>query len=289
MDLKTLVMLVLMASVMLTVVALALEAAPADLTSVLRRPGLLLRSFVAMNVVMPLAAVALALAFDLHPAIKIALVALALSPIPPLLPKTQLKAGGDSSFIYGLLVASGLIAVVFIPLALEVIERIFGFALELSAGRIAKTVALTILAPMCVGLLVKKMAPAFAARIAKPLMLVATVLLALGALAILASVGSAIMSLLGNGTVIAFIVFIALGLAVGHLMGGPAPGDRTVLAFANASRHPGIALAIASANFPDEKLVLPAVMLFLITSTVLTIPYTRWRRASSLTDVAIGR
>jgi bile acid:Na+ symporter, BASS family len=52
-----------------------------------RRPGQLVRGLVAMNLLMPMFAVALAVMFDLNPAVKIALVALSVSPIPPVLPK----------------------------------------------------------------------------------------------------------------------------------------------------------------------------------------------------------
>ncbi len=39
---------------------------------------------------------------------KIALVAVALSPVPPALPKKELKAGGSSASAFGLLVAAAL-------------------------------------------------------------------------------------------------------------------------------------------------------------------------------------
>jgi bile acid:Na+ symporter, BASS family len=50
-----------------------------------------------------------------------------------------------------------------------------------------------------------------------------------------------------------------------------------VLALATSSRHPGVALAIATANFPDEKLVLPAVLMFLLAGAILSIPYVKWQ------------
>jgi BASS family bile acid:Na+ symporter len=54
-------------------------------------------------------------------------------------------------------------------------------------------------------------------------------------------------SLVGNGTILALGAFTLAGLAAGHLLGGPNRDDCTVLALATASRHPGVALAIASA------------------------------------------
>jgi BASS family bile acid:Na+ symporter len=88
----------------------------------------------------------------------------------------------------------------------------------------------------------------------------------------------AMVSLVGNGTIVAIVAFSLVGLVVGHLLGGPDSDDCAVLALATASRHPGVALAIASANFPGEKVVPAAVLLYLIVSAIVSIPYLTWRR-----------
>ena len=90
-----------------------------------------------------------------------------------------------------------------------------------------------------------------------------------------------------DGTVVAMGLFIVVGLLAGHLLGGPATDDRTVLAMATASRHPGVALAVAHLNFPDEALP-AAVLLFLLANAVLSIPYVAWRkRAGAAGDLAL--
>ena len=43
-------------------------------------------------------------------------------------------------------------------------------------------------------------------------------------------------------------------------------------------RHPGVALAMARLNFPEEPLVPAAVALFLLVSVIVTLPYGAWRR-----------
>jgi BASS family bile acid:Na+ symporter len=113
---------------------------------------------------------------------------------------------------------------------------------------------------------------------AKPVSLGATILLLAIALPVLFTTWPAIVSLIGNGTVVAIAAFILAGLAVGHLLGGPDPDDRTVLAFCTAFRHPGVAIAIAGANFPGQKLVPAAVLLYLLVSAVVSIPILAWRR-----------
>jgi BASS family bile acid:Na+ symporter len=107
----------------------------------------------------------------------------------------------------------------------------------------------------------------------------ATALLILGALPAIIATLPAIVSLLGNGTLAAMVLLAAVGLAAGHLLGGPDRDDRTVLALATSSRHPGVAIAIAATCFPDdEKGVVAAVLLYLIVNALLSTPYQIWAR-----------
>jgi BASS family bile acid:Na+ symporter len=85
-----------------------------------------------------------------------------------------------------------------------------------------------------------------------------------------------VFSLIGDGTVVSLASFALVGLIVGHLLGGPEPDNRPVLALATASRHPAVALAIAHANFPEQKLAGPAVFLYVILSGILSALYLSW-------------
>ena len=102
---QTLILLALKSSIVLSVFAIGLASRVEDTLSC-SPSGLLLRSALAINVVMPLVAAAMAWAFDLPKAVEVALVALAVSPVPPLLPKKQIKAHGEPSYAIGLLVAA---------------------------------------------------------------------------------------------------------------------------------------------------------------------------------------
>ena len=90
MDLAMLIRIAIVISVMLIVVALGLRYALSDAAYLLNRPSLLVRSLVAMNVIMPLLAIWLVSSFDFKTPVKVALVALAISPLPPFLPGKRL-------------------------------------------------------------------------------------------------------------------------------------------------------------------------------------------------------
>jgi BASS family bile acid:Na+ symporter len=251
MNAAALIMLALKASVFLNVFVLGLNARRQDTTYLLRNPGRLAQALSSMFIVAPLFAAALASAFDLHPAVKLALIALSVAPIPPMLPKKAMKVAGESSYAIGLLVAAALLSVGFTPLAVEMIGKWFGATAWISPLAIARLVLLTVIVPLGAGMLVRRLALAFAEWVSKPLALAATALLIASVIPILFTAWPAIESLVGNGTVVAIAAFVLVGLAAGHLLGGPDPEDRTVQALSTASRHPGIALAIASANFPE--------------------------------------
>ena len=278
MSLAELIQLILKVSIVLNVFGLGLNATRQDVTCLFRRPGLLARSLLPMYVVMPLLAVFLVATFDLRPPVKIALVALSVSPVPPLLPRRTMRAGGESSYMFGLLVAAALLSIVLVPAALGSIGLAFGLPLRTPATAIVKLVGMTVIAPLCAGILVRSMAPKPAMRITKPVLLVAMIMLAGGILPVVFKAWPAIVSLIGNGTLAAIAAFVLTGLAAGHLLGGPSLEQRTVLAHATAFRHPGIAVAIAQINFPQEKTVLAAVLLYLLLGAVLAIPYVAWRR-----------
>jgi BASS family bile acid:Na+ symporter len=76
---------------------------------------------------------------------------------------------------------------------------------------------------------------------------------------------------------VAMIGFVAAGLAVGHVMGGPDPDRSIVLAIACAKRNPGIAIAIATELFPKEAFA-PTIIMYALVVGALTTPYVRWMR-----------
>ena len=206
------------------------------------------------------------------------LIALSVSPVPPILPRKELKAGLRASYAVGLLVAAALLAIVFVPLAVEVLGWAFAKEAHMRPSAVARLVAITVLLPLATGIVGRRLAPSLAERMAGPTSVGAMVLLGVGALLIAFSAWPAAMSLIGNGRVLAIAGFVVIGLAAGHLLGGPDPRDRTVLSLSTASRHPGIALAIASVNFPAVKLVIGAVLLYLVVNAIVSIPYLTWQR-----------
>ena len=277
MDRKQVIVLALQASIFLTVFSFGLRARWTDILSIVRQPGKLLRSLVSLFVLMPLVAVFLDRAFDLRQPVKIALAALAISPIPPIFPIQAGKAGGPRAFTLGLLETAALLSIVVVPLALELLQRVVDHPLSMTPWAVARLALITVLVPILAGMTFRSMASAVADRIARPIMIVAALLLGAGSLVILFVSMPAIKSLIGDGTLLAMAAFAAVGLVTGHLLGGPDPHERAVLALSSACRHPGIALAIATANYPAEQLAPAAVLLYLLVAAAVCFPYVSWQ------------
>lgn len=265
-------------SMALMVFGVALTAGAGRLRQAFGDPALLLRSFVAMFVVMPFIAFAIARNFELDRALLIALMLLALSPVPPVLPGKQLKAGGNAGYVLGLLVCSALAAIVVVPAGIELIGRAFGRDLDIPLAVTARVVGISVLLPVLAGLVVARLAPALAERIAGPVSTASSILLLVLFVPVLVAAWNTVMAQAGNYTIVAILLFIAVGLLVGHLLGGPDRDNRTALALATATRHPGVAIAVMYAVAPEDTTVKPVVFLYLLVGIVASIPYVKWRQ-----------
>jgi BASS family bile acid:Na+ symporter len=263
-------------SIFLLVLAIGLDATLRDATHLLRHPGQLVRSLAAMYLVMPALAVGIALAFDLPPAVEIVLVAMAMSPVPPFLPRKAIGAGGARDYTIGLLVAASALAVVLVPLGVELLGRVFGKHYAMPTATVARVVILTALAPLAAGMAIRHFAPALAERTVRPVSTASIALLVLALVPVLLAAWQPTLSMIRDGTTLALSGFVGVGALVGHLLGGPRLDERGVLALACGTRHPGIALAIAHANFPGNRNVLPVVLLYLVVGAVVSALYLRW-------------
>jgi len=104
-------LLLLKAAVGVIIFAIGLDSTADDALFLPRRPGLLLRSLLAMYVVVPLAALMLVGMLDLAPGVELGLLVLAASAGAPLLPRKLLRIG-DGAYTFSLVLLSSLLAIV---------------------------------------------------------------------------------------------------------------------------------------------------------------------------------
>lgn len=257
------------------VLAVGLHASVDDLLYVARRPKLLIRAILAVIVIPPIASGLLVALLPLDPIVKAAIMLMAVSPVPPLVPGKELAVGGRKEYAYGLYAAMALLTLVSVPIVFAIASRALDRADHVSFAAVAGTVLGGVVAPLAIGMLIHRLAPALAGRVWSTIYKVSFVLVLLAFLPILIKAGPALLEMIGDGTLLAMAIATIIALAAGHLLGGPNLRDRATLAVASSVRHPGIAVMIAASTF-DNPRIAAGILLFLLIGLVIGAPYQAW-------------
>ena len=276
---ETILKLVLLLGVALLVVDIGVRARLQEPLLLLRRPALALRAMLAMYVALPAFVLALVWLLPLREGVGAVLLGFSVSPVLPPWAKKGAAVGGHADYVIGLQLLSTGLSLLVVPLMIAIAYRLFGVVTVLQPLAMELVLLVTVAIPLALGIGLARLYPNAAPRLGALAERLGSFLILIGAIALLIAHGQKIVGVIGQGTVIVTIVVIAFGLLVGGLLGGPDPGNRRALASATVCRHPAIALLLASGAFPEqEATVIGTVLLYLLASLVLPIPYERWRR-----------
>ena len=275
----TILKLVLLLGVVLLVVAIGIRARLEEPLLLLRRPALALRAMVAMYLGLPAFVLLMVWLVPLQAGVGAVLLGFAVSPVLPPWAKKGAAVGGQTDYVIGLQVLSSGVALLVVPLMIWIVYRMFGVKTALDPLAVELVLLVTVAAPLALGMGLARLRSGAAPRLAALADRVGGVVLLLGAVVLLIVHGRAILGVIGKGTLVVTVAVVAFGLLVGHLLGGPDPGNRGALASATVSRHPAIALLLASGAFPEhEATVIGTVLLYLLAALLLAVPYERWRK-----------
>lgn len=267
-------------SVIVTVFTFGLRTTFDDLRQLIRRPALLLRSLAAVLVIMPVMVIAAVQLLSLPRTVEIVLVALAISPVPPLLPNRQRQGRTHDSYGLGLMAILSLLSIVTVPLSVEVVQLVAGRPLGVAPGTIASIVMRMAIGPLAAGLAVRAFAPAAADRLGPIATMFARVLLLAAVVTLLVGAWRLIWDAASPVDVAALAGFVVAGLTVGHFLAGRDRGHALVLGVSSGCRHPMIALTIASANFPEQRFA-PLMLVYIIVNALLGAAYIAWSRRTA--------
>jgi bile acid:Na+ symporter, BASS family len=270
-------LILLKLSVGAIILAIGLDSRLKDLTYLWQRPWLLVRSLLAMYLLVPLAALALVKTLTLAPGVEIGLLVLAVSAGAPLLPR-KLLGVGEGAYAFSLVVTSSLLAIVLVPAWLAVLGPEFGQPKAIGPEHAARVLSLSFFLPLAIGMLIRWRWPDLAAKVGDRLMMAAGLLLTGCALVLLVLHWDVLLDARWSGALALGALMLA-ALAIGHSLGGPADDDRTVLAIACATRHLGIAVLVA-ASLPGPRTAV-IIAVYVLMSAAVSIPYLRLRRAGA--------
>ncbi len=255
-------MLVFVVSSML---AMGLSLTVAQIAAPLRNVRLVALALLANFVLMPAGAFGIARLLRLHEALAAGLLILGTAAGAPFLPKLAGLAKGNLAFAVGLMVLLMVLTVGYMPLVLpRLLEGV-----SVDAVKIARSLVLLMLLPLGVGLAVNARFDAVAAR-ARPFLDKTSNLSLILLIALLVVTNfDKLLDVFGTRGILAGILFIVFGFAIGHVLGGPALDTRRVLALGTAQRNIAAALVVGGQNFSDPKVVLMVVVVAIVGLLIL--------------------
>jgi len=253
-----------------SMVAMGLGLKVAQITAPLRNLRLVSLSLLANFVLMPAAAVVLARVLRLDEPLGVGLLVLGVAAGAPFLPKLTQIAKGNLAFAVALMVLLMVITVGYLPLVLPVLLP----GVSVNPAKIARSLVLLMLVPLAVALAVNAKLPAAAAR-AKPLFdrLSSLGLILVVVLLVVVNFNK-VLSVFGTRAILAGLLFIAVGYAVGWALGGPAADTRPVLGLGTAQRNIAAALVVGGQSFSNPSVVVMVVVVAIV-SLLILLPMSR--------------
>jgi bile acid:Na+ symporter, BASS family len=242
----------------------------AQIIEPLRNARLLVLALLANFVLMPLVAFALGKVLWLEEPFGIGLLVLGCAAGAPFLPKLAELAKGNLAFAVGAMVLLMVVTVGYLPVVLPLLLE----GVSVDPWKIARSLILLMLLPLAVGLALKAYYGAMAARVKPALDWISNVSLILLVLLISAANIDKVLDVFGTRGILAGLLFIALGFAIGWLLGGPGNDTKRVLALGTAQRNIAAALVVGSQSFSDPKVVVMVIVVAIV-GLIILMPLSR--------------
>lgn len=203
----------------------------------------------------------------------IGLILIACAAGAPFLIKLTIAAGRNVAVSTSLLVLLLPVTIVYIPIVLPYVIP----ELKVSAMTIATPLILTMLLPLAFGFLFNAYMSQLAARLMPVLGKVSSItLLLLVGITIVVNF-KAIVGVLGEGVILALILFIIGSFGIGYLLGGPGMAERDILGLGTAQRNIAAATVVATQGFEDRTTLVVVVLTSLLT-LILLFPIAKFLR-----------
>jgi BASS family bile acid:Na+ symporter len=216
-------------------------------------------------VVMPLGALALAKVLWLDEPFGIGLLLLGCAAGAPFLPKLAELAKGNLAFAVGAMVLLMVVTVGYLPIVLPLLLP----GVTVNPWEIARSLLLLMLFPLAIGLALKARYGKLAARVKPVLDWISNISLVLLICLITAANIDKVLQVFGTRAILAGLLFIALGLGIGWLLGGPSADTKRVVALGTGQRNIAAALVVASQSFNDAKVVVMVIVVAIVGLIVL--------------------
>jgi BASS family bile acid:Na+ symporter len=253
-----------------SMLAMGAGLAVSQIIEPLRNVRLGLFALLANFVLMPAGAVALAKMLRLDEPFGVGLLLLGCAAGAPFLPKLAELAKGNLAFAVGVMVLLMVVTVGYLPIVLPMLLP----GVTVNSWQIARSLVLLMLLPLAAGLALKSYYESLATR-AKPVLdWISNISLILLVLLITAANIDKVLQVFGTFGILAGLLFIAFGVGIGWLLGGPNADTKRVMALGTGQRNIAAALVVASQSFDDPKVVVMVIVVAIVGLFVL-MPFSR--------------
>ena len=226
----------------------------------LRDVRLVLLALLANFVAMPLGALALDKALRLDEPLGVGLLLLGAAAGAPFLPKLTELAKGNLPFAVGIMFLLSVGTVGYLPLVLPLLLP----GVTVNSAKIAGWLFVLTLLPLATGFALRARYGEIAARVKRALDWVSNVTLVPMVLLLATANIDKILHVFGTRGILAGFLLIALGLAIGWMLGGPGIDTRRALALATGQRNIAAALVVATESFDDPGVVIMVMVVTIV-------------------------
>jgi bile acid:Na+ symporter, BASS family len=242
-----------------------------EVAASIRQRRLVVAGLVANYVLVPAVTIALLYLFDADVMVSVGFLVLAVCPGAPVGPPFTATAKGDTTYATGQTVMLAGLSALLSPVLLgALLPRLLpASALHIDYAAIVGTLLVSQMLPLGIGLAIHHFGPRIAGKLAKPLGLIANVLLMGAVVLMLVNEYESLAAIRPRGW-IGMLLLLSANLGIGWFCGGPGRATRKALAVVTASRNAAVALVIASNNFAGTAAVTAAIA-FALASILATL------------------
>ena len=253
--------------VVTSMLAMSLSLSIQQMTQPLKNVRLVLLALLANFVLVPMLAFAITKVIPLDESLQIGVILLGTAAGAPFIPKLVQGAKGNVAYAVGLMFLIMVVTIFFLPLVLPLLLP----GVEVNPWDIAKSLIVTMLIPLLIGMLIKSHSPDVADHWAPVMNKISSL-----SVLILLVVGlglniSNILSFIGTLGIGAMVLLILGSLGIGLRFGGRDPGVRSAMGLSTANRNGAAALLVATQNFSGTN-TLPFVLVGVVLLLLVLLP-----------------
>jgi predicted Na+-dependent transporter len=254
-----------MSFVLTSMLAMGLSLTIKQIVDPLRNTRVVLLALLVNFVLVPALAYVIQAIIPLDEGLATGLIIVGAAAGAPFLPKLVQVAKGNAAFSVGLMALLMVVTVVYLPVVLPLLLP----GASVSPWDIARSLILSMLLPLGIGLFVKARYKEIAAHLQPYMSQISSLAIVLMLVTILGLQYKTILGTVGSGGIVAAVLFLVGALVIGLLLGGKDPAMRSVLGLGTAQRNLAAAMLVAAQNFADDANVLVMVMLVAILGLIL--------------------